>query len=103
MRKIFAALLISLFAGSALAQAFPSRPVRLVVPFPPGGSADTLARVLAPKLAAELGQPVLVENKGGASANIGADHVAKSEPDGYTLLIGTPALAVSAAAFSHLS
>lgn len=103
MRKLLAILLFSLLAGSALGQAFPSRPMRIVVPFPPGGSADTLARLLAPKLAERLGQSVLVENKAGASANIGAEHVAKSEPDGYTLLIGTPALAVSAAVFSKLA
>jgi tripartite-type tricarboxylate transporter receptor subunit TctC len=96
-------VLLSLFTTGALAQSFPSRPVRIVVAFPPGGSADVLARFLAPKLSERWGQPVVVENKPGASANIGADHVAKSAPDGYTLLLGTPALAVSAAVFSKLT
>lgn len=103
MRRILAALLLALIAGGASAQAFPTRPLHVVVPFPPGGSADMLARVLAPRLSEALGQPVLIENKAGASANIGAEYVAKSEPNGYTLLLGTPALAVSAATFSKLS
>lgn len=102
LRKILLALLLSLASASALAQAFPSRPVRIVVAFPPGGSADVLARLLAPKLAERWNQSVLVENKPGASANIGADFVAKSPPDGYTLLMATPALAVSAAVFASL-
>ena len=102
MRKILSAALLSLVSASVLAQAFPSRPVRLVVAFPPGGSADVLARLLAPKLAERWGQSVLVENKPGASANIRADFVAKSPPDGYTLLMATPALAVSAAVFTNL-
>jgi len=101
--RSIAALLFAVFAGSALGQAFPSRPVRVIVPFPPGGSADSLARVLAPRLSEVLGQPILIENKAGASANIGADHVARALPDGHTLLLGTPALGVSAAVFSKLA
>jgi tripartite-type tricarboxylate transporter receptor subunit TctC len=103
MRRILLALSLSLVAGGALAQSFPSQPVRIVVPFPPGGSADVLARILQPKLTEIWSQPVLVENKPGASANIGAAFVAKSAPDGTTLLLGTPALAVSAAVFSKLT
>jgi len=103
MRKILLALTLSLMAAGAAAQPFPSQPVRIVVPFPPGGSADVLARILQPKLNDIWKQPVLVENKPGASANIGAAFVAKSPPDGYTLLLATPALAVSAAVYKNLT
>lgn len=75
-------------AGTALAQGFPNRPVTLVVPFPPGGGSDTGGRVIAEQLARRWGQPVVVENKGGAAGQIGADFVAKSKGDGYTLLLG---------------
>jgi tripartite-type tricarboxylate transporter receptor subunit TctC len=103
MKKLLLALTLSLMAAGAFAQAFPSQPVKIVVPFPPGGSADVLARILQPKLAEIWKQPVLIENKPGASANIGAAFVAKSAPDGYTMLLATPALAVSAAVFENLT
>ena len=102
MHKILLSVAFLLTSFNGWAQSFPSQPVRIVVPFPPGGSADVLARILQPKLNELWRQPVLVENKPGASANIGADHVAKSAPDGTTMLLATPALAVSAAVYKNL-
>jgi tripartite-type tricarboxylate transporter receptor subunit TctC len=88
VKKILAAALFAI-AGAALAQgAWPTRAVTLVVPFPPGGGTDTGARIIAEQLARKWGQPVLVDNKGGAAGQIGADVVAKARPDGYTLLMG---------------
>jgi len=92
--KIFPTLLaLSLGASSslALAQSFPARPVRIVVPFPPGGGADALARLMAPKLIETWKQQVIVENKPGASGHIGADLVAQSPADGYTVLMSSTA------------
>lgn len=83
----FAGLLVLM--STATAQTYPSKPVRLVVPFPPGGVADLLARPLAEKLSASMGQPVVVENRAGATGTIGAAAVASAPPDGYTLLLGT--------------
>lgn len=74
---------------SATAQAWPAKPVKMVVPFAAGGSTDTVARILSEKLTARLGQPVIVENRAGAGGSIGSDAVAKSPPDGYTFLVGT--------------
>jgi tripartite-type tricarboxylate transporter receptor subunit TctC len=84
------ALLTGTFAGSANAQQWPTRVVRFVVPFSAGGTTDILGRLMAQKLSEEYGQQFIVENKGGAGGNIGADAVAKAVPDGYTFVIGTP-------------
>ena len=94
MRKAFATLIgIAAFALGALASAqsptYPAKPIRIVVPFPVGGIADTFARSIGAKLSESWGQPVVVENKPGAGGNIGADFVAKSPPDGYTLVMGS--------------
>jgi len=74
-------------ATAATAQSFPSRPITLIVPFPPGGVTDTSARVIEAELGKELGQPVVIENKGGSGGNIGSQLVARAEPDGHTLLL----------------
>jgi tripartite-type tricarboxylate transporter receptor subunit TctC len=84
---VFAALLLLPLASQA--QSYPNKPIKLVVPFPPGGVADLIARPIAEKLSTALGQPVIVENRGGATGTIGAAFVANSAPDGYTLLLGT--------------
>jgi tripartite-type tricarboxylate transporter receptor subunit TctC len=85
--RIGAGLAAATLACSALAQGYPSKPIRIIVPFSAGGFADVPGRVLAQKLSERLGQPVIVENKPGAGATIGAEFVAKAKPDGYTLLL----------------
>ena len=94
LRSLFA-LALALSSWAAIAQPFPSRPVTLVVPFSPGTGIDILARVIGPKLAEKWGQPVVVENKPGASGNIGTDFVAKSAADGYTLMVTVNTFAIT--------
>jgi len=87
----------------ALAQAYPSKPVTIIVPYAAGGSLDVVTRILARSLTTRLGQTVLVENRAGAGSNIGAAHVAKSAPDGYTLFLASPATAINVSLYSKLN
>jgi tripartite-type tricarboxylate transporter receptor subunit TctC len=96
-------LFLWLLSTVAHAQTYPARPVRMLVGFPPGGGTDILARVLAPQLSAQLGQPFVVENRPGATTNIASDLVAKSAPDGYTLLFTTSSLAINASLYKNLT
>lgn len=109
MKKFVHPLIALVAAGlsciSPLANAqdsYPSKPIRLVVPFPPGGSIDMVARMVGQKLSSSLGQPVLVDNRAGASGNIGMDYVAKAPKDGYTLLLAHAGLAANAHMFAKL-
>lgn len=107
MKRVYCAAWIALIAGTgafvpAHAQ-YPNKPVRLILPFPPGGGTDTLARILGGKLAEGLGQQVVLDNRPGAGANIGAEIAAKSPPDGYTLLMGNVAHAINVSLYSKLN
>ncbi len=99
-RLLQAALTLPTVSTSAWAQSFPARPLKIIVPFPAGGTTDVVARILAQRLTEAMGQPVVVENRGGAAGAIGADAVAKSAPDGYTMLmhnVSFPLASVAAA------
>jgi tripartite-type tricarboxylate transporter receptor subunit TctC len=93
--SIVAVLSLALLASGAAAQGFPNKPVRIIVPFPPGGGTDVVARTVAPKMQELLGQTVLIENRAGAGGNIGTEFVAKSAADGYTLLVASAATAIN--------
>jgi tripartite-type tricarboxylate transporter receptor subunit TctC len=97
------ALVLTFAATLASAQSYPNRPIKLIVPFAPGGSADLVGRLLAQQMSESFGQPVVVENKGGASGMLGNEYVAKSAPDGYTLTVGTLGpFAVNQTLFDHV-
>ncbi|MFN0302615.1 MAG: Bug family tripartite tricarboxylate transporter substrate binding protein [Burkholderiales bacterium] len=100
---ILATLLAPVGSVHAQTEAYPSRPFRILVPFPPGGSVDTVARLIAPKLGEGLGQPIVIDNRSGASGNIGTEQVARAKPDGYTLLINTVPLTSNPHLFKQLS
>lgn len=93
---------LNLLAPAALAQNWPSRPIKLIVSFPPGGLIDNMARLIAPRLAQELGQPIVVDNKPGAGGNLGAGEVSRAAPDGYTLLMASPPLTINPALYKKL-
>ena len=100
---VIAAIALSFMSAAAMAQQYPTRAIRLVVPFPPGGGTDTMARAIAPKLSEYLGQQVVAENRGGAGANIGAEVAAKSPPDGYTIMLATITNAIGATLYTKLN
>ena len=108
MRKLVVAIVLSFFAGiagiaGARAQSYPSRPITIVVALPAGGGVDTMARILAQKMTDIVKQPVLVEHKPGAGGNVGSDFVAKSPPDGYTMLLNVNGIAISPSLYRKLS
>ena len=103
MKKLFALLCCAVLPAIGLAQDFPSRAIKLVVGFPPGGSNDVVARIIAPKMAEVLGQPVVVENRPGANATLGTGQVARAEPDGYTVTLGSLSpLVIAMATYDNL-
>src|SRR5213592_4909339 len=102
------ALLIPLLCAAFTVSAqppdpYPSKPLRFILPFPPGGPTDILGRLIGERLASSLGQPVIIENRGGAGGNVGAEAAAKSAPDGYTLVLVAPSLAISPSLYSKLN
>ena len=96
MRFPFVLIAAALFSGPAAAQGYPSQPIRFVVPFTPGTGMDIIARQVGPRLTERLGQPVVVENRPGASGNIGAEIVARAAPDGHTIMVGANTLVIAA-------
>jgi len=104
---IAAAVGLVLACGGALAQTpadgYPGKPIRFILPFPPGGGTDILGRIIAERLTANLGQPVVLENRGGAGGNVGAEAAAKAAPDGYTIVLVAPSLAISPSLYTKLN
>jgi len=103
MVRFAAAMLAAAVASGAQAQAYPAKPIKIIIPFVPGGPSDTVGRAIGAKFQEFLGQPAVVENKPGANGSIAAEFVAKSEPDGYTILVGSIGVfAINAALFKDL-
>jgi tripartite-type tricarboxylate transporter receptor subunit TctC len=100
---LIALLLQSLISLGQSSEPYPSKPVRLILPFPPGGGTDILGRLIGERLAANLGQPVVVDNRGGAGGNLGAEAAARAAPDGYTLLLAAPTIAISPSLYAKLA
>src|SRR5688572_9916933 len=102
--RIALALLLALSFNLVQGQeAWPTRPLRFILPFPPGGGTDILGRLIAERLSATLGQPVVTENRGGAGGNVGAEAAARSAPDGYTIVLVAPSLAISPTLYSKIN
>ena len=103
LRALLLAVTAALLAAPVQAQVFPAKAIRIIVPFAPGGTSDILARTLGPKLTESWGQPVIVESRAGANGNVGSDYVAKSAPDGYTLLLSdVGALAINPSVYPNM-
>jgi tripartite-type tricarboxylate transporter receptor subunit TctC len=102
MLALSAGAIAGMAAGAGLAQSYPTKPIRLVVAASTGGTPDIVARILAPKLNEQLGQPVIVDNRPGATGNIGAETVARAQPDGYTMMIASSVLSISPAFYKKL-
>jgi len=103
MRSIILLLTLLLPAPVLAQDAYPGRPVRFILPFPPGGPTDILGRLISERLGAQLGQPVVTENRGGAGGNVGAEAAARSAPDGYTIVLVAPSLAISPTLYAKLN
>ena len=103
LRSMLTAAAVALLPALACAQAYPVKPIRIVVPFNPGGSVEVIVRLVGQKLTAGLGQPVIIENRPGAGGVGGTEHVAKSPPDGYTLLATPSAFVMNAALHNNSS
>jgi len=99
---IVAPLLCALLCGTALAQSYPNKPIRMILAFPAGGPSDILGRALVPKLSEQLGENVVPDNRAGAGGNLGLALAAKSPPDGYTMVLSSPTIAISPSLYSHL-
>jgi len=104
-RLLFYVVLGTMSFGTAAQplDSYPTKPVRFILPFPPGGGTDILGRLIAERLAAALGQPVVIENRGGAGGNVGTEAAARSAPDGYTIVLVAPSLAISPTLYSKLN
>jgi tripartite-type tricarboxylate transporter receptor subunit TctC len=104
MKRVILCLALALAPLAAWAQeTWPAKPLRFILPFPPGGGTDILGRMIAERLSAALGQPVVIENRGGAGGNVGTEAAARSAPDGYTIVLVAPSLAISPTLYSKLN
>ena len=106
IRKLYTILMLLFcagFAATGYAQSYPERPIRLIVPFSPGGTSDLVGRIVAGKLSDDLGQTVIVDNRGGAGSTLGVSIATRATPDGYTLLVAHIGLAINQTLYSKLS